>query len=66
MIGLLHRVSETTSANALQERLYPANTKHLYNICAMFDQPRRRWADVVQMLYKWFVFAGDFQQLYFI
>ena len=26
------------------------NTKHLYNICTMLDQPRGRWADVVQML----------------
>ena len=38
--------------------LYPANTKHLYNICKMLDQRRRRWADVVQVLYKCFVFAG--------
>ena len=30
----------------------------LYNICIMLDQRRRRWADVVQMLYKCFVFAG--------
>ena len=36
----------------------PVNTKHLYNICTMLDQRRRRWADVVQMLYKCFVFAG--------
>ena len=34
------------------------NTKHFYNICTMLDQRRRRWADVVQMLYKCFVFAG--------
>ena len=38
--------------------IFPANTKHLYNICTMFDQRRRRWADVVQMLCKCFVFAG--------
>ena len=25
----------------------------------MLDQRRRRWADVVQMLYKCFVFAGN-------
>ena len=25
----------------------------------MLDQRRRRWADVVQMLFKGFVFAGD-------
>ena len=31
--------------------------KHLYNICTMLDQLRRRWADVVQMLCKCFVFA---------
>ena len=37
----------------------PANTKHLYDICTMLDQRRRRWADVVQMLYKCFVFAGS-------
>ena len=37
---------------------YPANTKHLYNICTMLDQRQRRWADIVQMLYKCFVFAG--------
>ena len=28
-----------------------------YNICTMLAQRRRRWADVVQMLYKCFVFA---------
>ena len=31
----------------------PANTNNLYNICTMLDQRRRRWADVVQLLYKW-------------
>ena len=35
-----------------------ANTKHLYTICTMLDQLRRRWADVVQMLYNFFVFSG--------
>ena len=30
----------------------PVNTKHLYNICL------RRWADVVQMLYKCFLFTA--------
>ena len=33
-------------------------TKHLFHICTMLDQRRRRWANVVQMLYKCFVFAG--------
>ena len=38
----------------------PANTKRLYIICTLLDQRRRRVADVVQMLYKYFVFAGWF------
>ena len=38
--------------------VYPANTKHLYNIWTMLDQCRKRWADVIQMLYKCFVFVG--------
>ena len=37
----------------------PANTKHLYNICTMLEQRRRRWSDVAQMLYKCFVFAWN-------
>ena len=41
-----------------QSRSILANTKHLYNICTTLDQRRRRWADVVQMLYKCFVSAG--------
>ena len=38
----------------------PVNTTHLglYNICTMLKQRRRRWADVVQMLYRCLVFAG--------
>ena len=36
----------------------PVNTKHVYIMCTMLDQRRRRWANVVQMLYKCFVFAG--------
>ena len=36
----------------------PANTQHFYNICKPSDQRLRRWAVVVQMLYKCFVFAG--------
>ena len=35
----------------------PASTKHLYNICTMLDQRRRRLADVVQMFYKFSVSA---------
>ena len=37
---------------------FQANTEHLYNICTMLAQRRRRWANVVQMLYKCFAFAG--------
>ena len=37
--------------------LYPETTKHLYNICRKVDQRRRRLEDIVQMLYKCFVFA---------
>ena len=32
-----------------------ANTKHLYNICTMLGQRRRRWADVVQNICITFV-----------
>ena len=37
---------------------YPANTKHLYNICTTSDQRLRRCYIIVQMLYKCFVFTG--------
>ena len=36
----------------------PVNTTHLYNFCTMLCQRRKRWADVVQMLHKCFLFAG--------
>ena len=39
------------------EKPSPVNTNHLYNICTMLGQRRRRWADVVPMVYKCFVFA---------
>ena len=42
----------------ISQRLFLANTKHLYNICTTSAQRLRRWADVVQLLYKCFVFAG--------
>ena len=38
-------------------RCISQQTKHLYNICTMLAQRLRRWADIVQMLYKCFVFA---------
>ena len=34
-----------------------ANTKHLYNICTTPAQRLQRWPNIVQMLYKCFVFA---------
>ena len=37
---------------------YPENTKHVYNICTMLGQRRRRWAGVILMIYKCFVFDG--------
>ena len=36
----------------------PSNTQHMYNICKLLDQLQERWADVVQISYKCFVFAG--------
>ena len=50
--GVVHPTSEKS--------VIPVNTEHLYNICAMLVRRRRRRADVVQMLYKCFVFAGMF------
>ena len=41
----------TPHCNKQQRGHIPANTKQLYNIYTMLDQRRRRWADVVQMLY---------------
>ena len=35
----------------------PANTKHLYNICT--TSAPRRWFNIVQMVYKCFVFAEN-------
>ena len=37
----------------------PANTKHLYNICAMLDQRWRRWAGVVQNVIEMFCVCWD-------
>ena len=37
----------------------PANTIHLFHICTMSAQRLRRWSNIVQMLYKCFVFAGS-------
>ena len=35
----------------------PANTKDLYIICTKPAQRLRRWSNIVQMIYKSFVFA---------
>ena len=44
----------------LQITTTSVNTNYLYNIYTMLDkcQWQRRWADVVKMLYKCFVFTG--------
>ena len=49
--GGYHCLSSVISAD-------PANTKHLYNICTTSAQRLRRWSNIVQMLYKCFVFSG--------
>ena len=36
----------------------PGNTNHLYKICTTLAQRFWRWTNIVQMLYKCFVFAG--------
>ena len=38
---------------------YPVNTKHMYSICTMLDQRRRRWADVVQNVIHMFCVCWD-------
>ena len=56
--GLRQTAVAAYFSHGAAKAVYPANTKHLYNICTMLDQRRRRWDDVVQMLYKSFVSAG--------
>ena len=51
-----HQTSTGSTLRVCWAAFNPANTKHLYNICTM---RRRRWAGVVQMLYKFFVFGGN-------
>ena len=38
--------------------ILPANTKHLYNFCTTSAQRLRRRSNIIQRLYKCFVFAG--------
>ena len=47
------------AVSSLVEAPCSISKKHLYNICTMLDQRRRRWADIVRMLYKCFVFDGS-------
>ena len=42
--------------NLLRAPPSPVNAKHLYDICTMSGQRRRRWCDIVQMLYKCYSF----------
>ena len=51
-----HQTSTGSTSRVCWAAFNPGNTKHLYNICTM---RRRRWAGVVQMLYKCFVFAWN-------
>ena len=44
---------------------FPANTKHLYNMCTTSAQRLRRWSNIAQILNKCFVFTG-FIMIYFI
>ena len=37
---------------------FQAKAKHLHTICTTSAQRLRRWSNIVQMLYKCFVFAG--------
>ena len=54
---LLH-CSRFVNASPHNQSWFPVNTKRLYHICTVLDQCLRRWSDVVQMLYKCFVFPG--------
>ena len=42
----------TPPKSRLRCHLYPANTKHLYNICTISAQRLRRWFNIAQMLHK--------------
>ena len=43
-------LSKSPSPQMLDQCGYPANTKHLYNICTTLAQHLRRWSRIVQML----------------
>ena len=54
-----HQASTDPKPRVSWAAFNPVNTKHLYNICTMLDQRRRHWINVVQMLYKCFVFSRN-------
>ena len=37
-----------------------------YSICTMLGQRQRRWPNIVQMIYKWFVFTGKALCTFFV
>ena len=43
----------------------PANTRHLYNICATSAQRLWRWSNTVQISYKKIVFTGNTEHFTF-
>ena len=53
---LVHPSSIRSIGQSVCLAITPVDTNNLYKICTMLDQRRRRWADIVQMLYKCFVF----------
>ena len=42
----------------ITKHIRPAKTKHLHNMCTTSAQRLRLWANIVQILYKCFVFAA--------
>ena len=51
-------LSEDSPANRRRPPKFVLMLASVYNIRTMLVQRRRRWADVVQLLYKCFVFVG--------
>ena len=45
-------MSRCGAPDTTQTMYFPAITKYLYNICTMFAQRLRRWANIGQMLHK--------------
>ena len=51
-------ITGITLTSLIRLHIHPADATYLYNICATSAQRLRRWSNIVQMLYKCFVFAG--------